>query len=876
MKKLAVTKTKKSMNRLNILLHINSTWVFKTVAILVGCVILSSVSAQNCSQNTIRQADGLYKQGNFERVQKLLEPCIGTNGFIDDEERFSGLKMLANIELLNYDFEKANEYIVQLLEINATYSPNKNDESLQFISTVKLLKGNKLFSQFDALVISASKREQLASDAPATIHVVSKEDISARGYTNLLELLEDIPSVEVQRNSMNEFKNVVGIRGISGNEKFMIMMDGIRITPATGDPYALNQNYSLINAKRVEVILGPASALYGVDAFSGIINIITKDGIDIDGGNLNVSFGQYNTTDNSFAIGKNSRGIDFSVAGEFYHTDEPDYQNIYPEEYSWYNDVYQPDGLMGDPFDVNARVVPKREYDRKFEMPTRTYFLTSKLKLGDFEIGGSTQGTKHGSGISTDPRASIYTNESFLSTSMQTAYFQHVFLRKLDNNSRSWSLQSTATMTNYQMDPSSSFVNYFTGYGQGYKYTYSKSQKIEEQFDYDFSSKLSFIGGASYELLSSLPKTSDTPSPVNKNIPTDNQDLFYSGSVLSGDSIGIPLDFYYLNYWNFGSFAQFQYKPSDLFEMTLGTRYDYNSRYTGSLNPRLGIVIKPSDKIKLKLLYGRAFLAPSPWKAYVSFGSFKEVPDVNGEPSLAADFFHLPNPNLMPEKLNSLESSFTWLPNDRSKLVVGAYYNEIQDLISLQEINQEIKLFKGVPIDLVETTKNEGGSITYGLTIHTVLQLLKTENRGIKIYTSYDYSDGHVEILQSDGSFDKKDLPLSAKHTFKSGLDFNFNRLTGSIRYIFRSKSNSVKTLRPDPNSQLDSSNNEFKHKAFGVINLFAKYRLNDKGKYKWSTFIKVNNLLNSRYYNVSGATDSFSATPQDPIRISGGVNLDF
>lgn len=846
------------------------------LALLLGLLIGSSFAqAQKCNDLTVRKADQLYRNGNFEEAKNLLNECLNSGGFENDEENFSAHKILANIYLLTDYFVQAEKQVSSLLQYNPAYSPNKIDESLQFIELVSKLRSEKIHN-YDALVISASKKEQRASDAPATIHVINYEQIQARGYTSLLDLLEDIPSVEIQRNSINEFKNAVGIRGVLGNEKFMIMMDGIRITPATGDPYVMNHNFSLVNAKRVEVILGPASALYGVDAFSGIINIITKDGNDINGASVQSEFGQFNTYNNSFIAGAKLNGLDFSVSGQSYYSNEANLNTRYPDEYDWYNSVYKSTGLMGNPYNISDSIPVPNAYNRDFQMPTQTNFLSANLRFGDFEIGAIYHDSKHCPAVSNDPRSAVYTDEAFLKTSMQSAYFQHVLLKELKRSNQSWSLQSSLSFSNFQMDPGSNFINFFTGFDHGYKYLYSKSTKVEEQFEYDFSSKLSLIAGASYELLGALPKTSDIETPLDKDIPTDNQGLYYSGSILEGDTVGIPLDFYYLNYQNFGSYAQIQYNISLKIELTAGIRYDYNTRFNKSINPRAGIVFKPSNVLKLKLLYGSAYLAPSPWKAYLSYGSFNETTDMNGNPTLESDFFHLPNPDLKPEKLQSLELSTIWLPDDRSKVSAGLYYNYINDLISLQEFDFNIHTFKNVPVALVETTQNQGTSQTYGFSASGVYSFIKNDPTQLNMHLSYDYSDGFIEIKQDDDSFLKRDLPASARHTIKSGIDYYTRRFSGNIRLIFRSKSNSVKTLRPNPGAPADASNNEEKHVAFAIVNAHAKYLLIQTNSMQGSGFIKINNLLNTRYYHVAAATDSFSATPQDPRRISAGFTLEF
>ena len=81
----------------------------------------------------------------------------------------------------------------------------------------------------DQEVVSASRMMEKSADAPATIHLITEEQIRARGYQNLEEVLEDIPGIEVQKKASVEYSNYFSIRGIDGSEKFIIMMDGMRI-----------------------------------------------------------------------------------------------------------------------------------------------------------------------------------------------------------------------------------------------------------------------------------------------------------------------------------------------------------------------------------------------------------------------------------------------------------------------------------------------------------------------------------------------------------------------------------------------------------------------------------------------------------------------
>ena len=100
-------------------------------------------------------------------------------------------------------------------------------------------------------VVSASRIPVKSSDAPATIHLVTEDQIKTRGYLNLEQVLEDIPGIEIQKKASVEYSNYFTFRGIDGSEKFIIMMDGMRINSPTGTPLAIAYNYPVINARQI-------------------------------------------------------------------------------------------------------------------------------------------------------------------------------------------------------------------------------------------------------------------------------------------------------------------------------------------------------------------------------------------------------------------------------------------------------------------------------------------------------------------------------------------------------------------------------------------------------------------------------------------------
>jgi len=193
-------------------------------------------------------------------------------------------------------------------------------------------------------VTTASKFSQKISDAPAAVFVITSEQIKSRNYSCLRELLNDIPQVEIQSKSASESSDVISINGISGNEKFVILMDGVRINSTTGFSHTIGESYSLANVKQVEIILGPASALYGADAFTGIINIKTFTGAENQGLHLSTSYGMWNTTDNSLVYGLGNDKLSFVLTGKYYHSDEVFFPDYY-DEFAWYN-TYKQTGEM--------------------------------------------------------------------------------------------------------------------------------------------------------------------------------------------------------------------------------------------------------------------------------------------------------------------------------------------------------------------------------------------------------------------------------------------------------------------------------------------------------------------------------------------------
>jgi len=128
----------------------------------------------------------------------------------------------------------------------------------------------------DQMVVTASSVEQNLKDAPASISVITREDLQRKPVQNLKEVLKDVPGVQLTNESDN--RQGVSIRGL-GSSYTLILVDGKRVNSRNAVFRHNDSDLSWIPAEsieRIEVVRGPMSSLYGSDALGGVVNIITR------------------------------------------------------------------------------------------------------------------------------------------------------------------------------------------------------------------------------------------------------------------------------------------------------------------------------------------------------------------------------------------------------------------------------------------------------------------------------------------------------------------------------------------------------------------------------------------------------------------------
>lgn len=155
---------------------------------------------------------------------------------------------------------------------------------------------NLSLSELGQLEISIATGNSTPLDrAPAAATVITAGEIQAMGARNLNEILETVPGLHVSLSSLSRLDSVYSIRGIHTgfNPQVLLMMNGIPVQYSLQGGRPTLFRLPSTSIERVEVIRGPGSAIYGADAYAGVINIITKDASSMENSSIGVTGGSF-------------------------------------------------------------------------------------------------------------------------------------------------------------------------------------------------------------------------------------------------------------------------------------------------------------------------------------------------------------------------------------------------------------------------------------------------------------------------------------------------------------------------------------------------------------------------------------------------------
>lgn len=711
-------------------------------------------------------------------------------------------------------------------------------------------------------VTTASRTAQELGLTPASVMLISKEQIKMRGYQSLMDVLMDLPDVKVDDKMYSGMRNSFTIRGVQGSEKLVILLDGIIISTPSGEALPIMENYPVHLAEQIEVVFGPASALYGANAVSGVINIITKKSpggkdFQVDVSSLAGTYGYTNTS--LYVAKKINDNLSFIASGQYSYDKQPDYSKVWASD-SLINNESLKTGVFNSLF---GPMGPETPVSSEYAAPLEAWNLYAAMRTNHFSLSYFRNSTRVPTAYGNNGNNAVFNKDVYMKQSV--GVLNATYRRAFGN----FTTTSMLTFSEYNLDPKTNYRNLYTGMEPGYKYATSSMMKIEELISYKASEKLSVTLGGGYESYNSVPQSGDLKAPVDKN-------NFLRGNYVGTESYyhpeGIPAQFYLIKFSNAGAYLQTQYSPAKNIHFTVGARYDVNSRYGSTFNPRLGLVYKPFEKTTMKLLYGSAFLAPSPSDAYVHYGSF-ETQD-SGK-TYHSYFMHLPNPGLKPIISRNFEASIRQYITENISINIDGYFHALSNLYAFADDNATTKLynnrFNGIPVDYVEVFINRGKQHNYGGSVQLNWKAT-LGNVHFNTYGSLSITDGVRKSMEPGGQ--DSELDFISHVMTRLGTDIKAGNFTASPRLLILSKQHIAGVL--------DATGSVIKRQSipgYALLNISARYTV----KKGISCFVNVVNALDQRYRSVGfnmdldkPDTELMRGQPQDPARVMAGVSLSF
>src|SRR2546428_617733 len=173
-------------------------------------------------------------------------------------------------------------------------------------------------------VYAASKIEQKTTEAPSSITIVTADEIKRYGYRTLADVLQSVQGFNASYDRNYAF---LGARGVSlgdFNSRVLLLVDGHRVNDNLTDGAFIETAFILdIDlVDRVEIIRGPGSVLYGNNAFFGVINVITRQGKQLNGVESSFEFGGFDTYKGRVTVGKLfTNGVHLLLSGTLYDSE---------------------------------------------------------------------------------------------------------------------------------------------------------------------------------------------------------------------------------------------------------------------------------------------------------------------------------------------------------------------------------------------------------------------------------------------------------------------------------------------------------------------------------------------------------------------------
>lgn len=542
-------------------------------------------------------------------------------------------------------------FIVMLAAINTTLAQANNDFNADELDVLQL------YGDEDFISIATGVVQPIAK-APAVASVITASEIKAMGATDIDQVLETVPGLHVSRSSI--YNPLFVFRGIHSdfNPQVLMLVNGIPLSNLFhGDRNLVWGSMPVEAISRIEIIRGPGSALYGADAFAGVINIVTKGPKELKGLAGGASAGTFATKKVWISGGGETGELQYSAFIEAGKTDGSD-ATIHFDGQTLLDQITGT-SVSNAPGRVN---LSKENLDIRLEANYRNvdFRAGAQIRNNVGDGAGAAQALNRENKFESD-RYNVdltYREDNLLANTkleFQMSYYQTS--QEVAGDFVLYPAGSTGPFLDLMGSPMfGTFPNGIIGnpeifeshFRTGFTAIYDGIEKHDISF-----------GSGYYE--GEINKVTE-----RKNFGINpNTEMF----ILPGDPVVDVSDtpFVFLtedkrdnNYLYF----QDVWQLANDWELTAGLRYDNYSDFGGTTNPRLALVWSTGYKLTTKFLYGEAFRAPS----------FAQTRAINNPLVLG-------NPNLKPEEITSYELAFDYRPSYDLTINMNFFHYSWTDII---------------------------------------------------------------------------------------------------------------------------------------------------------------------------------------------------
>lgn len=590
------------------------------------------------------------------------------------------------------------------------------------------------------MVSIATGNAQPLRQSPAIASVITAEDIATIGATELNEVLETVPGLHVGINNVG-YRPIFSMRGIhtQTNPQVLVLVNGIPIKNIfEGQLGAAWGRMPVTGIARIEVIRGPGSALYGADAFSGVINIVTKSADDVKGLEVGARAGSFDRNDQYLQWGGKVGGFDSYVYVERHRSDGQD-RTISADAQTALDRLFGTTAsLTPGPVSLNRENVEARADISRGHWRLRGGFQ----EVNDIGVGAGVSqaldptGRGDGRRLSTDLS---YDNATF---------------------ARDWGV--TGTISYYQVEnlarlrlfPPGAFGGAFPDGVLGNPDVYERHYRGELSGLYTgFDRHRVRLGGGYRKEDLYKVEESRNYTLVDLGAPFGVLPMPLGGLVDVTDIAAFVRE---ENRTIAYSFLQDEWNFRRDWTLTAGLRLDDYSDFGTTLNPRLALVWQTSYALTTKLLYGRAFRAPS----------FQELFAVNNPSNIG-------NSSLDPETIDTLELGFDWDAGRGVRAAMNVFYYRMDDII---------RFAPDAAPATTTTAQNTGKQTGYGLEAELAWQA----SRRVRLSGNYAYQKSTDEEANDDVGFApshlaylRSDFALAPQWTLSGQATGVFDRKRG-------------------------------------------------------------------------------------------------